>query len=92
LGESEILWGVSCNQNPEKIVGEIAGYYNGSKNEAMINYFKMINVFAGIGSPFVMLNSLNPSAGMLLIAKDSAVRGLSIEAKFSEYKYGTKLY
>ena len=93
LGASEILWGISCAQTAEKIVGEIAGYYNSSKSEAMKNYFKMTNVFyTGIGSVFVMLNSLNPSAGMLLIAKDSAVRGLSIEAKFSEYKYGTKLY
>ena len=88
LGESEILWGISCNQKPEKIVGEIAGYYNGSKSQAMNDFFDMKNVFDSRW-PFVEWKR-NASAGGLGIEKDLAVRGLSIEAKYSEYQYGTK--
>ena len=90
LGESEILWGISCNQKPEKIVGEIAGYYNASKNQAMKDFFDMKNVFDSRGWQFVWLSHRNPGAGNLGIEKDLAVRGLSIEAKYSEYQYGTK--
>ena len=90
LGESEILWGISCNQNSERIVGEIAGSYNAAKNAAMVEYFGMKNVIDSRGWQFVYLNTQNPAAGNLTIAKDLAVRGLSIEAKYSEYQYGTK--
>ena len=88
LGESQMMWGISCGLTEEQRVGQLTSSANTAKAQ---EYFGegMNNPFAS-NTHALWLGSSQRNVGLIGIERDAGKGGVIVTSPVSTYKAGTK--